>query len=103
MICLRDWSSYVCSSYIAVIMIILAVSNIFAWILTREKIPDLFVDFITALTNNYYIVMLLILIFLLLLGMFFSSIVSITISTPVLVPLVLEAGGYPLHFGIIIV
>ncbi|UTR12728.1 TRAP transporter large permease [Evansella sp. LMS18] len=87
----------------AVIMIILAVSNIFAWILTRERVPLVFTDFITALTENYYLVMGLCLLFLLFLGMFLSSIVSITIATPVLIPLVMEVGGDPLHFGIIMI
>ncbi|MUK87641.1 TRAP transporter large permease subunit [Ornithinibacillus sp. L9] len=87
----------------AVIMIILAVANVFAWILTRERVPILFVDLITSFTENYYVVMGLCLIFLLILGMFLSSIVSITIATPVLVPLVLEVGGDPLHFGIIMI
>lgn len=84
-------------------MIILAVSNIFAWILTRERVPLVFTDFITALTENYYLVMGLCLLFLLFLGMFLSSIVSITIATPVLIPLVMEVGGDPLHFGIIMI
>lgn len=87
----------------AVIMIILAVSNIFAWILTRERVPILFVDLITAFSENYYVVMGLCLIFLLILGMFLSSIVSILIATPVLVPLIIAVGGDPLHFGIIMI
>ena len=87
----------------AIIMIILAVSNIFAWILTRERVPLIFTELITALTDNYYLVMGFCLIFLLFLGMFLSSIVSITIATPVLVPLVMAVGGDPLHFGIIMI
>lgn len=87
----------------AVIMIILAVSNIFAWILTREKVPVLFADFIMSITENYYVVMGLCFVFLLLLGMFLSSIVSITIATPVLVPLIIGVGGEPLHFGIVMI
>lgn len=87
----------------AVIMIILGVANIFAWILIRERVPVTFANTITAITDNYYFVMGLCLAFLLLLGMFLSSIVSITIATPVLVPLIMEVGGDPLHFGIIMI
>jgi len=87
----------------AVIMIILGVANIFAWILIRERVPVTFADSITNLTENYYVVMGLCLVFLLLLGMFLSSIVSITIATPVLVPLIMEVGGDPLLFGIIMI
>ena len=87
----------------AVIMIILGVANIFAWILIRERVPVTFASTITAITDNYYFVMGLCLAFLLLLGMFLSSIVSITIATPVLVPLIMEVGGDPLHFGIIMI
>lgn len=87
----------------AVIMLILAVSNIFAWILTRERVPILFTGYITSITENYFAVMGLSIIFLLVLGMFLSSIVSIAIATPVLVPLILEVGGDPLHFGIVMI
>lgn len=87
----------------AVIMLILAVSNIFAWILTRERVPLLFTEYITSITENYFVVMGLSIIFLLILGMFLSSIVSIAIATPVLVPLILEVGGDPLHFGIVMI
>ncbi len=87
----------------AVIMIILAVSNVFAWILTRERVPDTFSKLITSFTDNYFIVMAFCLVFLLFLGMFLSSIVSITIATPVLVPLIMAIGGDPLHFGIIMI
>ncbi|WP_249870506.1 TRAP transporter large permease [Oceanobacillus saliphilus] len=87
----------------AVIMIILGVANIFAWILIRERVPVTFANTITTITENYYIVMGLCLVFLLLLGMFLSSIVSIAIATPVLVPLIMEVGGDPMHFGIIMI
>jgi tripartite ATP-independent transporter DctM subunit len=87
----------------SVIMIILAVSNVFAWILTREKVPEAFSNMITLFTDNYYFVMALCVLFLLILGMFLSSIVSISIATPVLVPLIISVGGDPLHFGIIMI
>jgi tripartite ATP-independent transporter DctM subunit len=86
-----------------VIMFILAVSNVFAWILTRERVPLHFSNLITSYTDNYYVVMGLCIVFLLFLGMFLSSIVSILIATPVLVPLVVAAGGDPHHIGIIMI
>lgn len=87
----------------AVIMLILAISNTFSWILTSEKVPHTFLNMVTKFTDNYYMVMLLCVLFLLFLGMFLSSLVSIAIATPVLVPLIVEVGGDPLHFGIIMI
>ncbi|WP_096200766.1 TRAP transporter large permease [Bacillus sp. FJAT-45350] len=87
----------------AIIMILIAVSNVLAWILIREQVPGLFASLITSISENYYIVMGLLVIFLLLMGMFLSTIVCIAIATPVLVPLVIAIGGDPLHFGIIMV
>src|SRR5690625_4700524 len=43
------------------------------------------------------------LVFLLLLVMFLSSVVFITIATPVLVRLIIEVGVFPIHFGIIMI
>ncbi|SDI15318.1 TRAP transporter large permease [Alteribacillus bidgolensis] len=87
----------------AVVMILIAVSNVFAWILIREQVPNYFTDLVVAISENYYIVMGLLVIFLSLMSMFLSTIVSISIATPVVVPLVLEVGGDPLHFGIVMV
>ena len=87
----------------AVIMGILAIANLFAWVLVRERVPLLVVSGITALTENYYLVMLLCVAALLVLGLFLSATVSILVATPVLVPLVTAVGGDPLHFGIIMI
>jgi tripartite ATP-independent transporter DctM subunit len=86
-----------------VIMIIMAVANVYSWILTREKVPVVVSQLITTVSDNYWVIMALIILFLLFMGCFMSSIVSINIATPVLVPIVIAAGGDPLHFGIIMI
>jgi tripartite ATP-independent transporter DctM subunit len=87
----------------AVIMIILGIANVYAWILTREKVPTLVSQLILNISDNYWAIMGMIILFLLFLGCFLSSIVTINIATPVLVPIVVAAGGDPLHFGIIMI
>lgn len=87
----------------SIIMIILGIANVYAWILTREKLPVVVSEYILQVSDNYWIIMGMIILFLLFLGCFLSSIVSINIATPVLVPIVIAAGGDPLHFGIIMI
>ncbi|HET7627738.1 MAG TPA: TRAP transporter large permease [Bacillales bacterium] len=87
----------------SMIMIILAIANVFSWILTREKIPVVVSNIMLTISDDYWAIMIMIILFLLFLGCFMSSIVSINIATPVLVPVVVAAGGDPLHFGIIMI
>lgn len=87
----------------SVLMVILGISNVFSWILTRAQVPQLFAEVILNISNNYYIVMGLIIIFLLFLGLFFSSTVSIAITTPILIPILENIGADPLAFGVIMI
>lgn len=87
----------------SVLMIILGISNLYSWILTRAQVPMAFTNFVSSLSSNYYVVMGLIMLFLLFLGLFFSSTVSIAIATPIFMPLLAEIGADPLHFGIIMI
>ncbi len=87
----------------AIIMFILAVANLYSWLLIRARVPVFVADFIFRFSDNYWVVISLVILFLLFMGCFVSAIVTINIATPVLVPLIKAAGGDPLHFGIIMV
>jgi TRAP-type C4-dicarboxylate transport system permease large subunit len=54
-------------------------------------------------TQNVVLVLLLINILLLIVGFFMEPVAAITILTPVLLPLVVELGVDPVHFGIMMV
>ncbi|MCS2608525.1 TRAP transporter large permease [Halomonas dongshanensis] len=87
----------------SVVLMIVAASSIFAWILTREGIPAAFAELVMSVADNPLLILLLINLILLVVGCFMETVAAITILTPVLLPLAVQAGVDPVQFGIIMV
>ena len=85
----------------AVIMIIIACSGSFGWVLANLKIPQQIADSVLSISNNKYIIMFLISLIILGLGLFMETSSAIIILTPVFLPLVNGLGVNLVHFGII--
>lgn len=89
--------------YSAVIMIIVASANLFAWILSIEQIPVRFSEGMLGLTENPILILLIINLFLLIAGCFMEILAIMLMTVPVLLPLVTRIGIDPVHFGIVMV
>ena len=87
----------------AAIMGLVAFANVFAYILTKERIPNLIADAMLSLTTNKYIILLLINLFLLFVGMFMETIAAILILFPVLLQVAQAVGVAPIQFGVLMV
>lgn len=87
----------------SVVLLIVAASSIFAWILTREGVPTAFAGAVMAVADNPILILILINLILLVVGCFMETVAAITILTPVLLPLAVQAGVDPVQFGIIMV
>lgn len=87
----------------ASVMIIIAASSIFSWLIARENLPQQLVVILQSITENPLIFLLLINITLLVVGMFLESIAAILILVPVLMPVAESYGLDPLHVGVIII
>lgn len=87
----------------AAIMVLVGLANVFAYILTKEQIPQMVADAMLSLTSNKYIILLLVNLLLIFVGMFMETIAAIVILFPVLLNLVLAVGVDPIHFGVICV
>jgi tripartite ATP-independent transporter DctM subunit len=87
----------------AVILLIVAGASIFAWVLTANQVTEKFAALVLGITENKYLLLLVINILLLIVGCFMETIASITILTPVLLPVVIKLGIDPIHFGVIMV
>ncbi|WP_217424793.1 TRAP transporter large permease [Virgibacillus ihumii] len=85
------------------IMILVGFANLFAWILISEQIPQLIADLILTISENPIIVILLINLLLLFVGMFMETIAAIVILFPVLLPVAMQIGMEPIHFGVMMV
>jgi C4-dicarboxylate transporter DctM subunit len=84
------------------VMLLIAMSEPFAWIVAADQIPQLLIDFISHLTTSPYLILLLVNIFLLLLGIPIETAPALVIVTPVLAPIAATMGIDPVHIGIVI-
>jgi len=89
---------------IGAVMFIIALSAIFGYGIVWERIPEIAADFLLGVSgNNPYILIGIIAVFLLLAGMIIDGAVLILMLTPILLPIAVEAGFDPVHFGLIFV
>jgi len=84
------------------VMLLIAMSEPFAWIVAVDQIPQIVIEFLSSLTTSPYIIMMLINIFLLILGIPIETAPALVIVTPVLAPVAASLGIDPVHIGIVI-
>ena len=84
----------------ASIIILIGMANVFAFILTNERIPQMVASAILNVTDNKIAIILLINIVLLFVGMFMESLAAILITFPVLLPVATAIGMNPVHFAL---
>lgn len=87
----------------AIIMIIIGTSGLFSFFIQINGIPQMLTDFMLSITTNPYIFLIIINIVLLLVGMVIEGTAAILILTPLLLPLAVNVGIDPIHFGIVMV
>ncbi len=87
----------------ASIMLLVGFANIFAYIMSKEQIPQMIAEWMLGLTRNPYLILLLINILLLFVGTFMETIAALLILFPVLLQVTTAVGINPIHFGIIMV
>ncbi|KOY82312.1 TRAP transporter large permease [Lysinibacillus macroides] len=86
----------------AVITILIAMANIFGWMLSFEQVPQQIAAWMVSLSDSPIVFLLLVNIFLLLVGMFMDGIAALIILVPIFMPLLPMYNVDPIHFGIII-
>ncbi|AEC21840.1 hypothetical protein PT7_3300 [Pusillimonas sp. T7-7] len=87
----------------ATIMIIIGFSAFFGRLMTLDQIPASISEMLLSLTSNPFWLTLLMNGFLLFLGMFVETATIIMIATPILLPLAVQLGIDPVHFGVIMI
>lgn len=85
----------------AMVMMIIGTAGMFGWLFALLEGPSALASGLTALSSEPIVVMLLILLVLLVLGAFMDMAPLIIITTPIFLPVAMEAGIDPVHFGII--
>lgn len=87
----------------SLVMLVISMASIFSWILAAEEVPQLVTEIVLKATANKYLILLFLNAILLIVGTFMETGASLIILTPVLLPLMVQIGVDPLHFGVILV
>lgn len=87
----------------AMVLLLIGVSTGMAWVLAYENIPQAISDGLLMISDNPIIILLLINVILLIVGAFLDITPAILIFTPIFLPVVMELGMTPVHFGIMLV
>lgn len=85
----------------SMVLLIIGAATAFGYALAILEAPKVISEGIAALTQNPILVLLIINISLLLLGTFMDMAPLIVITTPIFLPLAVDVGVDPVHFGII--
>ena len=85
----------------SVVMLLVAASMVSAWIITMADLPGELVSLLQPLLDNPKLLMLAIMVLTMVVGTAMDMIPTILILTPVLMPLVKEAGIDPVYFGVL--
>ena len=85
----------------AMIMFIISMANVFAWLLTANRIPQEIAAYLLSITDNPIYITLLINVLLLWVGTFLNATAAISILVPVLMPVITKVGIDPVAFGVI--
>ncbi|MDR1786542.1 MAG: TRAP transporter large permease [Spirochaetaceae bacterium] len=87
----------------ASIAVLVGCANIFAYIMSKEQIPQMVANAMLSFTRNKVVILLLINILLLFVGCFMETIAALLILFPVLLQVATAVGVHPIQFGIIMV
>tara|TARA_B100000745_G_scaffold271962_1_gene199638 strand:- start:320 stop:766 length:447 start_codon:yes stop_codon:yes gene_type:complete len=83
------------------VLLIIGAATAFGYALAILEAPAQLADMITSATSNPILVLLIVNVILLVLGTFMDMSPLIIITTPILLPVVMEVGVDPVHFGIV--
>ncbi|MBL8835924.1 MAG: TRAP transporter large permease subunit [Alphaproteobacteria bacterium] len=86
----------------ALVGLLIGASAPFAFIFIAERVPQEIVAFVSGIVGSKFMMLLLVNLALLFFGMILDIGVAILILTPMLMPLALQFGVDPIHFGIIV-
>ncbi len=87
----------------AAVMTIIGTASIFGWLVASANVPALLAAWIKTISSEPWTYLLLVNVLLMLIGMFMESLAAILILVPVLMPIAIDFGINPIHFGLVVV
>lgn len=85
----------------AAVMIIVGTSSIFSWLVAIQDVPRMIAGWFDAAGGSPVLFLLMVNLLMLFVGMCFEEISALLILMPVLMPVAIQLGIDPLHFGLV--
>ncbi|MCD8140195.1 MAG: TRAP transporter large permease [Planctomycetaceae bacterium] len=87
----------------ASIILIVGAASAFAWVLTREKIPQNLTAFIVSHITNKYVFLMAVNVFLIVVGMFIEGNAALIVLVPLLAPSAAAYGINEIQFAMVVI
>ncbi|MDL4840368.1 TRAP transporter large permease [Aquibacillus rhizosphaerae] len=85
-----------------IVLFLVGASSIMSWVMAFTGIPAAITNMLLAASDNPIIILLLMNIILLIIGTFMDITPAVLIFTPIFLPIAVEIGMDPVHFGIVL-
>lgn len=89
------------STTAGVVMVMLLSVMMLSRLYIMENVPQMILEAMTSVTDNTFILILFVNLFLVIIGMLMDDTSAILLTTPILVPVVIQLGVNPVHFAAI--
>ncbi|MFZ7172807.1 TRAP transporter large permease subunit [Avibacterium volantium] len=87
----------------AVVMLLVAAANVTGWLITIAELPQMITELLEPLIESPTLLLIVIMLVVFVVGMVMDLTPTVLILTPVLMPLVEEAGIDPVYFGVLFI
>jgi TRAP-type C4-dicarboxylate transport system permease large subunit len=87
----------------ATIMLIIATAQVYGFLAVSTGLPVILAEKLLAISQNPLAILMIINVILLIVGCFLETIASLTLLTPIFMPIVKQVGIDPVQFGIVMV
>ncbi len=87
----------------ATIMLIIATAQVYGFLAVSTGLPVILAEKLLAISKNPLAILMIINVILLIVGCFLETIASLTLLTPIFMPIVKQVGIDPVQFGIVMV
>jgi tripartite ATP-independent transporter DctM subunit len=88
---------------VSIVMLLIATSISLSWVLSFENIPQNISAVLLSISDSKFTLFLIINLVLLFVGIFMDMTPAVLIFTPIFLPVVMQFGVHPIHFGIIMI
>ena len=85
------------------VMVIVGAATVFAWVMTKERIPQILAETMANSIASKYVFLLAVNVFLLLVGMFVEGSAALIVLVPILAPVAAQFGIDPIHFAMVVI